>query len=217
MSGTSQTRLAGGASLVAAATYLVGFVLLLTLLAPSGYGSQAADPAQVVAFMHDNPGLMRAWNLIIYVLNAAALVVLATGWRQIMGDAPLAGIATAFGLIWAGLLFASGMLAVVMLDELVRRAAIDADAAAALWRDLHLVVQGLGGGNEIVGGLWVLVGSMALHGNGGWPAALRWLGIVIGVAGLATVLPGLSDPLGAVFGLGFIAWFLWAGIVLLRH
>ncbi len=48
------------------------------------------------------------------------------------------------------------------------------------------------------------------------PRGLNVLGIVSAVAGLITVIPGLSD-VGMIFGLGSIAWFAWTGIVLLRH
>jgi hypothetical protein len=41
------------------------------------------------------------------------------------------------------------------------------------------------------------------------------LGLAVGVAGMATLVPQLAEA-GAIFGLGFIAWFTWAGLVLLR-
>jgi len=44
---------------------------------------------------------------------------------------------------------------------------------------------------------------------------LNYLGLVIGVAGILTVIPPLGE-LGAIFGLGFIVWFAWAGIVMVR-
>lgn|GEM_PF-1982155 len=50
---------------------------------------------------------------------------------------------------------------------------------------------------------------------GGLPRALNYLGVVIGVAGILTVVPAL-EVLGAVFGLGLIVWFVWLGIVVLR-
>ena len=72
-----------------------------------------------------------------------------------------------------------------------------------------------GGGNEIVGGLWLLLVSMAGLRAGGLPKALNYLGIVVSVAGLATIIPALGE-LGSVFGLGIIAWLTWLGITLLR-
>lgn len=79
------------------------------------------------------------------------------------------------------------------------------------------MVEGLGGGNEIVGGLWVLLVSSAALRAGGLPRALNYLGVVIGVAGLLTVVPALGELGGAIFGLGSIAWFVWLGIVMLRE
>ena len=70
-------------------------------------------------------------------------------------------------------------------------------------------------GNEIVGGLWVLLVSWAALRVGGLPRALNYLGVVSGVAGLITVVPVLGE-LGAIFGLGLIVWFVWLGIVMLR-
>ena len=88
--------------------------------------------------------------------------------------------------------------------------------AASLWLAVNSVVTGLGGGNEIVGGLWVLLVSWAALRAGGLPRALAYLGLVLGVAGiLQTAVPAL-EVLGAIFGLGFIVWFVWLGIVLVR-
>jgi len=52
------TRAGGIAALTCAATYLFGLVLLGTLLAPAGYGSNDIDPAAAVAFDAAPPGLL---------------------------------------------------------------------------------------------------------------------------------------------------------------
>jgi hypothetical protein len=39
--------------------------------------------------------------------------------------------------------------------------------------------------------------------------------VIVGIAGAATLVPQLADA-AAIFGLGFIAWYVWAGLVLLR-
>jgi hypothetical protein len=41
------------------------------------------------------------------------------------------------------------------------------------------------------------------------------LGVVVGIAGTVTLVPQWADA-AAIFGLGFIAWYVWAGLVLLR-
>jgi hypothetical protein len=84
------------------------------------------------------------------------------------------------------------------------------------------VQLGLGGGNEIVGGVWVLLVGWAALRAGELPRALNYLGVVIGVSGILTVVPvsrvlGAVEMLGLVFGLGFIVWFVWLGIIMLRN
>lgn len=78
------------------------------------------------------------------------------------------------------------------------------------------MTDGLGGGNEIVGGIWLLLVSWAALQIGGLPKTLNYLGVVVSVAGILTVVPALGKIGGAVFGLGLIVWFVWLGIVMLR-
>jgi hypothetical protein len=101
-------KMGGVAALIQAAAYVVGFGLALTLLAPV----LDADPDQYVAFLVDNLTLMHIWHLIIYLVAGVFLVVLALALHErFEADSPaMAQTATAFGLIWAGLVIASGML-----------------------------------------------------------------------------------------------------------
>jgi len=91
-----------------------------------------------------------------------------------------------------------------------------AEAAAQTWTVIGIVQDGIGGGVEVVGGLWVLIISVAsLRARAVLPRPVNLLGIVVGVCGTATIVPSLSE-LGAVFGLLQIAWFVGIGVVLLR-
>lgn len=209
-------KLGGVAALIEAAAFVVGFALFLTVLVPAGYDS-GDDPVQSVAFLADNQALMYTWNLIIYVVFGISLVVLALAlYERLKAGAPaMAQTATAFGLIWAGLVIASGMVANIGLGTVVELHGKDPAQAASAWLTLRTVETGLGGGNEIAGGLWVLLASWAALRAGGLPRALNYLGVVIGVSGLLTVVPAL-EVLGAVFGLGLIGWFVWLGMIMLR-
>ena len=84
------------------------------------------------------------------------------------------------------------------------------------WQAIEPVAQGLGGsGGELLGGLWVLLVSVAALRTGELPKALDWLGVAIGAAGVLSVVPALRD-LAYGFGLLQIVWFVWLGIVMLR-
>ncbi len=207
-------RWGGIAALVEAATFLFGIALLLTRLAPM---AEASDPVATADFLVDNHATLQLWHLVIYLVFGAFLVVLALALHERLaaGSSALMRVASAFGLIWAGLMFASGMVANVGLEAVVGMHEGDPAAAAVLWTAVNTVLDGLGGGNEIVGGLWVTLLSGAALRAGGLPRGLAYLGLLVGLAGLVTVIPGLS-ALGMVFGLGCILWFLWTGVVLLR-
>jgi hypothetical protein len=211
-------KMRGVAALIEAATFVVGFALYATLLASADYGSLDVDPVQNVAFLADNQAIMYAWHLIIYVAFGVFLVVLVLALHERLkaGSPAMVQTATAFGLIWAGLVIASGMVANIGAGIVVDIYGDDPVQAASVWLALNFVVEGLGGGNEIVGGLWVLLVSSAALRTGGLPRTLNYLGVVIGVAGLLTVVPALGELGGAIFGLGSIAWFVWLGIVMLR-
>ncbi|MBE0696428.1 MAG: hypothetical protein IH586_05845, partial [Anaerolineaceae bacterium] len=40
--------------------------------------------------------------------------------------------------------------------------------------------------------------------------------LLVGAAGIISILPGLTEMMTGVFGLSQIVWFVWLGIVLLR-
>lgn len=212
---SNSQKMGGIAALIAAATFVVGFALLFTVLAPTASGD--LDPAEYVDFLADNQAIMYAWNLIIYVVFGIFLVVLALALHERLRESAPATVraATAYGLIWAGLVIASGMVANIGTAVVIDLNGSDPSQAATVWLAIDAVRNGLGGGNEIVGGLWVLLVSWAALRGGGLPKALNYLGLLVGVAGLVTLVPPL-EMVGAIFGLGIIVWFVWLGVVLLR-
>lgn len=211
-------KMGGIAALGMAATFMVGIAVFLGVLVPAGYFDAGVDPAEKVAILADNQAIASVSYLTAFVVFGALLVVLSLALHERLkkGAPAMAQIATAFGLIWAALVMASGMVANVGIAAVVDVAGRDPVQAGSTWLAVETVQLGLGGGNEIPGGLWVLLISWAAVQAGGLPRALSYLGMVIGVAGLATVLPAL-EALGFLFGLGLIVWFIWVGILLLRE
>lgn len=210
-------RVGGIAALACAATYLFGFALLVTLLADSGYGTSAINGADVVRFNVENQALMITWNTVIYVVNALALAVLVVALAsRLKATSPDWGsISLAFGLIWATLVLGAGMIANVTTERVSVLAATDFEAAVRTWEVLHAVELGLGGGNEIAGGVWILCVSLAGLLHRAFGKIVIGLGLLTGLGGLLTILPPLGDIAGAVFGLGAIAWFIAVGLAFL--
>lgn len=212
---TGLQKAGGVAAFVQALAYVVGFVVLATVLQP---GDATWSTAQKLDFMLDMKRGFQVWMLFIYVVFGIALVVLAAALHErLRTHSPaLLQVATAFGLIWAGFVIASGMVASVGLESVSALHAGNPEQALSLWLAVGAVQLGLGGGVEIVGGLWVLLISIAALRSGEFGKALSALGLVVGAAGLLTIAPPLAD-LGTVFGLGQIPWFVCLGCVLLRR
>lgn len=207
------TRIGGIAALIAGATYFVGFALFFTLLS----GSADMGTAEYVGFLVDNQPIMYAWTTTIYVVNGAALVVLAIALHGVLRPRypNLSSIAAAFGLIWAGLVIASGMLRLTDLGLVATMHAADPAAAVDLWPALAAVEEGLGGGVEVPGGIWAILVSVAALRTNALPRWIAIVGIVAGAAGILTLVPGVEE-FEAIFGLGLMTWFFDAGIVMVR-
>lgn len=210
------SRAGGVAALVQAVAYIVGFVVLATVLNPAGAESWSA--AQKLGFVLDRKIGFQVWMIFIYVVFGIALVVLAVALHhRLRGQTSgLMQIATPFGLIWAGLVIASGMVASVGLDSAAALHVRDVEQAASLWVAIGAVQRGLGGGVEIVGGVWLLLLSVAALRSGALIRPLNHLGVAVALAGLLTIVPSLG-VLGAVFGIGQLLWFVGVGFLLLRH
>ena len=209
-----QQRVGGLAALYLAAAYVVAMPFFLVLVKYP----DVVDPAEKVALLAGDHDSVRVMYLITYVIFGIVLAVLTLAlYARLRGGAPtLAQTATVVGLIWAvvlvagGMVFNAGMAAVVGLHDTSPAQAVSA------WQAIEPVSQGLGGsGGELLGGLWVLLVSVAALRTGGLPRVLNWLGAAVGVAGVLSLVPALSD-LAYVFGSLQIVWFVWLGIVMLR-
>ena len=77
------------------------------------------------------------------------------------------------------------------------------------------VLGGLAGSNEAIGGIWILLLSWAALRTGELSKVLNYLGVVVGVAGIISIVPAL-DIFIYIFALGQIVWFIWLGIAMLR-
>ena len=204
----------GFAALYLAAAYLIGLVLFIVVL---DYPS-ITDPAQKVALLVEKQMVIFSTNLLMYVFFGVFLVVLSLAlYDRLKSGAPaLMQAATAIGIIWAGSLVAGGMFANAGIEPVVALYATDPAQAAISWQGIETVAGGLGNGNgEILGGLWVMLVSLAALRGGGLPRGLNLLGLLVGAVGILSLAPGLTD-LVSVFGLGQLAWFVWLGVVLLR-
>jgi hypothetical protein len=157
-------------------------------------------------------------NLFGYVLFGVLLVVLCLAlYDRLKTDSTgLVQVAVAIGIIWAGSLVASGMVANAAIAPTVALYASDPALAANNWSLIESISGGLGNANgEILGGAFTLIISWAAFKSGKLPKALNVLGLVLGLVGIISLAPILNS-LAMLFGVLQIVWFAWLGIVLLR-
>jgi hypothetical protein len=209
-----QQQVGGLAALYLALAYVVAMPYFLLWVK----STDVTDPVEKVALLVGNHDSMQAMYLITYVIFGLVLAVLAlTLHARLRDGAPtLMQAATAVGLIWAVVLVASGMVFNAGMAAVVGLHGTSPAEAVAVWQAIEPVTEGLGGsGGELLGGLWVLLVSLAALRAAGLPKVLNGLGVAIGAAGVLSVVPALND-MGMVFGLLQIVWFAWLGLVLLR-
>ncbi len=208
-------RIGGAAALLAAGTFGYGIVMFATTFAD--YTDPDATPADSVEFLVAHQGALLAWYIGIFIVFGAALVPLGLALRERFADRTpaLANTAMVFAAIWAALMFATGMISNIGIESVADLADSDPDGAVTVWSTIDAVTNGLGGGNELVGGMWILLVSIAGLVTAGLPRLLNWVGVVTAVAGVVTVVPDL-EVVEMGFGLGSIIWFVGVGIALRR-
>ena len=175
-----------------------------------------ASPEEKMRFLTENQLQVSFVYFSSYVLFGVLLAVLVVGLHEVLARAnpPLATLTSLFGAVWVALVIASGMIFTVGLDHAVCLFEKDPEAAFSLWRTLTVIGDSLGGGNELVGGLWVLLVSLVALRGRLLSRALNGLGCLVGAAGIGTVYP--AELMTELFGLSQILWFLWLGLVLSR-
>jgi hypothetical protein len=204
----------GIAALIEAAIYVAGIVYFLVIL---DFASATAPLQQIELFVANEASLY-AMYLLIYVVFGVVLVPLVlTLHRQLKTGAPMPMQATTvFGLIWAGLVIASGMIANLATGVVVTLYGTDPTQASTVWLAVSPVIEGLGGGNEIVGGIWTLLVSVVALRTRRLHRLLNYFGLLVGTAGILSAAPAFAEVGGGIFGLTQIVWFVGLGILLLR-
>ncbi len=198
-----------------ALAYLTGIIIFLFVL---DYPS-ITEPAQKMLLVVNNPTLIYLTNLLMYVLFGPFLLALSLSLFKLFKDISplLIPMGTALGIIWSGLLMASGMVANAGIAPLVEIFNTDPDKAALFWVGIETVANGLGGANgEILGGLMTLLISIAGLYNRFIAKGINILGILVGVVGILSVIPLLKDLTG-VFGITQLIWFICLGIYFIRN
>lgn len=209
-------KIGGVAAIVEAVLYIIGIAVLVLFLSPET--NEVTSDLERLRFALDNKILFQVWHVLIYVVFGLVLIPLAIVINENFRTTSLFGtqVAPVLGFIWAGLVISSGMITIVGMETVGDMIAEDPSAALTAWQVIGSIQNALGGGVEIVGGLWVFLISVYGLRQSVFPKPLNYLGLLVGGAGILTIVPVLKE-LGLVFGLTQIVWFAWMGIYMLTH
>jgi hypothetical protein len=210
----SLQKMGGIAALYEAAAYLVGMIGFLTVVDVAS----VTDPVQKVALMADNLAFLYILHLIVYVVWGIFMIVLALALYERLkaGSPAIVQIATVIGIFWGCVIIISGMIHNVGMQNVVDLFSKDPTQAGTVWFTIDTVLGGLAGSNELIGGIWILLVSWTALQTGELSRVLNYLGVVVGVAGIISIVPALAELFIYIFALGQIVWFIWLGIAMLR-
>lgn len=199
-------------ALVEASLYIGAFIFFGAIWDFPSHGSIITK----LSYLSDNHTSLFMVHVLLYLLFGVLLAIIVQSIQEHLTPKAerLAKLAAVFGYIWVALVITSGMLANIGLDVVIGMAATKPEQAWMIWLVIDTVVEGIGGGNEIVGGLWVLILSIAAIKTGEFSRALNLLGIFVGGAGVMTIYP--AEVFTEIFGLSQIIWFIALAIELLK-
>ncbi|AZQ58300.1 hypothetical protein EJ994_05560 [Maribacter sp. MJ134] len=206
-------KLGGFCSISLGLIYIIAFIVYGGILA---YPKADATDIERVNFLSENYVMLSTTNLISYVLFGILLAVLVVSIHQKIKDnlPNFSILASVFGVIWVGLVIASGMIANIGLNSVIKIGIEEPQKAISIWTSTGIVSEGLGGGNEIVGAIWVLLLSIAALKYSFFSKPLNFLGLLVALAGILTILPFVVFK--EIFGISQIVWFVWIGIAMIR-
>ena len=206
-------KLGGFCSISLGLIYIIAFIVFGGILE---YPKADATEIERLNFLSDNYLTLSTINLISYVLFGILLAVVVVSIHQKIKDyvPNFSILASAFGIIWVGLVIGSGMIANIGLNSVIEIGIEEPQKAISIWKSVCIVSEGLGGGNEIVGAIWVLLLSMATFKHSFFSKPLNLLGLFVALAGILTILP--FDLFKEIFGVSQIVWFIWIGITMIR-
>lgn len=207
-------KIASFAAWAHSAAYLFGLVMYFAVLSPI----IDASPSQYLALLPQYQSTLYVWIFVAYWVAGFSLILVALAlYGKLKQQAPtIMRIATILGVIWAGLIIASGNLMLHGFVELPKLYAANPAQAESTYLTLKIVQNGLVSGNELIGGLWILFLSWSALQTGQLNRGLNILGVVIGISGVLTMIVPIAEMSQIFFGFSMIVWFAWVGFVLIQ-
>ena len=169
-----------------------------------------------IAYLVANQGIISIGYISGYLIFGCLLLIAVQALHNRMTKGPslLLNSASAFGFIWVVMMMCSGMIALVGLNTMATLHARASEHVETLFLVYTTITNALGGGIELIGGLWVLLLSISGLQRHCLSKGLGLFGIAVGMLGVSTLYQGIPE-LKDAFGLSQIVWFVWMGVALI--
>ncbi|MDO6720943.1 hypothetical protein Q4575_16130 [Psychrosphaera sp. 1_MG-2023] len=191
------------AALLCALCYIVG-IIYIAVIAPNFADSIMSQFQHLVNY----PSSMMVWYAILYVVFGLSLLMLNHSARYVLPREKanaLWSFSFMLGDIWSGFVLATGFIMISTIGFFQHHGELQG-SFQVIWQTVYILVQSIGGGIELLGGMWMMAISMICRQNQLINKLTLYIGIMIGLAGVLTIFPAL-EQLTLVFGLGQILWF----------
>lgn len=200
---TSFKKLAVISAVYSGLSYIGGIFVYLQLLK---YDS-ATSASEQLNIISSNPILVHITTLHIYVIFSFGIILLATYlYLKLKNEQPILGLLSLItGVLWATILIASGFISMAVTTLLMDGTATS-DLAVA-WQTIDIISNALGGGNELIGGVFTGLLSLAMYKARYSGVVTSILGALVFIGGTISALPYLADIGIGIFVISQILWF----------
>lgn len=191
-------------ALICAMCYIVG-ITYIAVIAPNFAESVMSQFQHLVKY----PSSMMVWYAILYIVFGLSLLMLNHSLRYVLprkNSNAMWSFSFRIGDIWAGFVLATGFIMISTIGFFQHHGELQ-DSFVVIWQTMYILVQSIGGGIELLGGIWMITITIICRQNQLINRFTLFLGLIIGMAGLLTIFPKL-EQLALVFGLGQILWFI---------
>lgn len=190
-----------------AACYLTGIILLFSFFKPLINDSLSAK--EHYRYLITNKISLQFWYLVIYVVFGILLIPLTNLLKHQFKKSLGKEIIAIFGYIWAAFVLASGFIFIVCIEN-ISKLPLDEINKINIWYTVELIQNALGGGTELLGGIWVFVIGLTSIQQQKFSKFLNYFSLVLGFIGIVSIVPNLMN-IGGVFGILQIVWFIILG------
>lgn len=204
---------ARAAILINISCFVIGFWLLVSKF--HYLHDKNLVPEEILEMLVLDRHCFIVWNLFVYAAFGVSLLYFTVNLffylKQRMPE--LAAGILIMGGVWSGFMLLSAGLAIELINSVVELHARNRDLAIDVWVIGSLLFESVGGGNELIGAIWVGLISYALPFRKSIIAGTKIIGYVAGVLGLCTLFDS-SETFASLFGALLILWFMLLFIAL---